>query len=299
MMRERRDAHAGPGGTNRRDAAGGPACPLPTRGGMRAPARHLAGRRHAFALSALRCPALHRQPRRRSRGATAVKHAAWLPIALVACAHGSPKKAMAPPALEVQDAVHGVRYSLPSGADTWQVSREGNARSVSGVETEVSSFALAKPSTPQQCREHARSRLSAKKEPPAANAASADAPRDQSTSDSPAATWSFTSGATSAPVRNRWAFFARNADCLVLNVTGPKDDSFAEQTFDTAARSFQVLLLPPDRQREVDLLAGMGFLERRDPGAALERFEALTVREPENAKAHFGALMAGFELGQD
>ena len=32
------------------------------------------------------------------------------------------------------------------------------------------------------------------------------------------------------------------------------------QTFDTAARSFQVLLLPPDRQREVDLLAGMGAL---------------------------------------
>ena len=42
----------------------------------------------------------------------------------------------------------------------------------------------------------------------------------------------------------------------------------------------------------------MGFLERRDPAAALDRFEALTAREPDNAKAHFGALMAGFELGQ-
>jgi len=229
-----------------------------------------------------------------------VKHAAWLPIALFACAHGSsPKKAAALSGLEVQDAVHGVRYSLPSGADTWQVSREGNARSVSGVETEVSSFALAKPSTPHQCREHARSRLSARKDAPATNTVSTDAPRDQSTSDLPAAIWSFTTGATSAPVRNRWAFFARNADCLVLNVTGPKDDAFAEQTFETAASSFQVLSLPPDRQREVDLLAGMGFLERRDPGAALERFEALTVREPDNAKAHFGALMAGFELGPD
>ena len=41
----------------------------------------------------------------------------------------------------------------------------------------------------------------------------------------------------------------------------------------------------------------MGFLERRDPASALERFEALARREPDFAKAHFGALMAGFELG--
>jgi tetratricopeptide (TPR) repeat protein len=110
-------------------------------------------------------------------------------------------------------------------------------------------------------------------------------------------TWAFTSGAASAPVRNRWAFFTRGADCLVLYVTGPKDDAFAEQTFETASRSFQVLPLPPERQREVDLLAGMSFLERRDPGSALDRFESLTAREPDNAKAHFGALMAGFEMG--
>jgi tetratricopeptide (TPR) repeat protein len=67
--------------------------------------------------------------------------------------------------------------------------------------------------------------------------------------------------------------------------------------FESSARSLKVLPLSPDRQREVDLLAGMGFLERRDPAAALDRFEALTRREPGFAKAHFGALMAGFDLG--
>src|SRR5205823_12397751 len=68
-------------------------------------------------------------------------------------------------------------------------------------------------------------------------------------------------------------------------------------TFEIAARTFQVLPLSPERQREVDLLAGMGFLERRDPASALERFEVLARREPALAKAHFGALMAGFEIG--
>ena len=226
-----------------------------------------------------------------------MKHAAVLLLALAACAHGAAKQEARATDLEVQDAVHGVRYSLPSGPDTWQVSREGNARSVSGVESEVSSFPMAKPSTAQQCREHARSRLAVKREGEAAPASSGDAPRDQGTSDSPTASWVFTSGAPSAPVRNRWAFYSRGADCLVLHVTGAKDDAFAQQTFDTASKTFQVLPLPPDRQREVDLLAGMGFLERRDPAAAMDRFEALTAREPDNAKAHFGALMAGFETG--
>jgi predicted Zn-dependent protease len=41
----------------------------------------------------------------------------------------------------------------------------------------------------------------------------------------------------------------------------------------------------------------MGFLERREPAAALDRFEALARREPNFAKAHFGALMAAFEIG--
>jgi predicted Zn-dependent protease len=83
----------------------------------------------------------------------------------------------------------------------------------------------------------------------------------------------------------------------VLHVTGPQDDAFAESTFATAARTFQVLALPTERQREVDLLAGMGFLERHEPSSALDRFESLARREPDNAKAHFGALMAGFEMG--
>jgi hypothetical protein len=220
-------------------------------------------------------------------------------LALIACAHSPapPKAGGAPSGLEVQDAVHGVRYTLPSGADTWQVGREGLARSASGVEAEVSSFPMATATTPEQCREHARSRLSPPKKDPA-EAPAAESPRDQGAADAPAAVWTFTTGPDSAPVHNRWAFFARGADCLVLHVTGPKGDAFAAQAFDTAMRSLQVLPLPPERQREWDLLAGMGFLERRDPGSALERFEALTRREPDNAKAHFGALMAGFELGQ-
>ena len=227
-----------------------------------------------------------------------MKHGWFALVLLLACAHGRGGQSRAP-AIEVQDALHGVRYALPSGTDTWQVNREGSARSVSGVEAEVSQFAMAKPSTAQQCRDNARTRLTGKKEGAAENAAlAADAPRDQVSSDAPAPTWSFTSGAAAAPVRNRWAFFSRNADCLVLRVTGPKDDPFAEQTFESGMRTFQVLPLPPERQREVDFLAGTGFLERRDPGSALERFEALTKREPDNAKAHFGALMAGFELGQ-
>ena len=126
-----------------------------------------------------------------------MKHAAVLLLALAACAHGAAKQEARATDLEVQDAVHGVRYSLPSGPDTWQVSREGNARSVSGVESEVSSFPMAKPSTAQQCREHARSRLAVKREGEAAPASSGDAPRDQGTSDSPTASWVFTSGAPS------------------------------------------------------------------------------------------------------
>jgi tetratricopeptide (TPR) repeat protein len=228
-----------------------------------------------------------------------VKQAA-LALALIACAHAPSQSAAAgaPPGLQVQDAVHGVRYSLPAGAETWQVSREGIARSVSGVEAEVSSFAMAKPTTPDQCREHARSRLAGKSGAAPEQAPSADSPRDQAAADAPTAIWTFTTGAAAAPVQNRWAFFARGADCLVLRVTGPKDDAFSAQAFDAGTRSLEVLPLPPDRQSEMDLLAGMSFLERRDPSSALERFEALTGREPDNAKAHFGALMAGFELGQ-
>ena len=228
-----------------------------------------------------------------------MKRAAALLAALAACAHSKAQQAPASSSkngVEVQDAIHGVRYQLPPGADLWQVSREGAARSTSGAEVEVSTFPMGKPASPGQCRENARARLGVRSDGRAAPS-SADAPRDESSADAPATSWSFTTGASSAPVRNRLAFFARNSDCLVLQVSAPKDDSFAGQAFETAAKSFQVLPLPADRQREVDLLAGMGFLERRDPASALDRFEALTAREPANAKAHFGALMAGFELG--
>lgn len=232
-----------------------------------------------------------------------------LALALVACAHQKPAAqaadakeeaavALKAGGVEVQDAIHGVKYSLPPIDDGWQVSREGDARSPSGVETEVSSFPMARPSTPNECRDSARTRLSSRREPSAASATAQDAPREQATGDKPAASWSFTSGAANASVRNRWAFFSRGADCLVLHVSGVPADKLGAETFDWAARTFQVLQLSADRQREVDLLAGMGFLERRDPGAALDRFEALSQREPDLSKAHFGALMAGFELGQ-
>lgn len=192
----------------------------------------------------------------------------------------------------MDDAIHGVRYRLPPGDDLWQVSREGDARSTSGVETEVSSFSMPKATTGAACRDQARARIHDGRP-------GAEAPRDEQTGDAPAPSWSFTAGGKSAQVRSRWAFFARGADCIVLRVSGPSGESFIDATFDSAAKSFEALPLPPDRQREVDLLAGMGFLERRDPAAALERFEALSKREPDLAKAHFGALMAGFELGPE
>jgi hypothetical protein len=234
-----------------------------------------------------------------------------LALALTACSHAAapgPTKVAAKPAaagtlnvpgsVEVQDAIHGVRYTLPPGDDLWQVTREGDARSASGVETEVSSFPLARPGTAAACRDVARERLAPRKEQSVSQEkGAADSPRDQAASDAPTATWSFTSGPVSAAVRNRWAFFTRGADCLVLHVSGNAADAFAQKTFETGAKTFEVLPLPPDRQREVDLLAGMGFLERRDPASALERFEALSSREPDLAKAHFGVLMAGFELG--
>ena len=196
-------------------------------------------------------------------------------------------------AVEVEDAVHGVRYELPPSADGWQAAREGNAHIASGVQVEVASFPMSKATGAGACRDFARTRLSTRTE----GEGETDGPRDQTIGDAPSATWSFTRGPSAAPVRSRWAFFSRGADCLMLEVSGPRGDAFAESTFDAATRRFEVLELPVDRQREVDLLAGMGFLERRDPVAALERFEALTRREPGFAKAHFGALMAGFEIG--
>ena len=72
-----------------------------------------------------------------------MKRAAALLAALAACAHSKAQQAPASTSkngVEVQDAIHGVRYQLPPGADLWQVSREGAARSTSGAEVEVSTL---------------------------------------------------------------------------------------------------------------------------------------------------------------
>src|SRR5205085_10804787 len=156
----------------------------------------------------------------------------------------------------------------------------------------VGSFPLPREATPASCREGARGKLG--QESPKDDKG---ALREQTIGDWPTATWSFTRGPADAPVRSRWAFYPRGPDCLLLEVSGPRDDGFADTAFQTAARTFKVMPLPPDRQRDVDLLAGMSFLERRDAASALERFEVLANREPGFAKAHFGALMAGFEIG--
>jgi|GEM_PF-1484547 len=218
----------------------------------------------------------------------------------------------------VDDLIHGVHYELPPASEAWQSAHEGSAHTASGVQVEVATFPMARQTTATACRDLARSKLSSRRrreedaqlsvQPVAESrqgpvAEPFDAPREQTVGDAPTATWSFTRGGTGAgaaaevAVRSRWAFYARGADCVMLEVTGPKGDSFAEAVFTAAARSFDVLALAADKQREVDLLAGMGFLERREPAAALDRFESLTRREPSFAKAHFGALMAGFELG--
>jgi tetratricopeptide (TPR) repeat protein len=239
-----------------------------------------------------------------------MKRLALLVALLAGCATGGARKQNVnrtpEGAVEVDDVIHGVKYTLPPASDGWQVAHEGAAHvSGSGVQVEVGSFPMASAAQPAACRDAARKRLAAlrqrnddveqnrAKDAPA----QADAPREEKTDESPTATWSFTRGAAAAAVRSRWGFFARGADCLMLQVAGPRGDAFADRVFESAARSFQVLSLRPEQQREVDLLAGMGFLERREPAAALDRFEALARREPDFAKAHFGALMAAFELG--
>jgi hypothetical protein len=239
-----------------------------------------------------------------------VRWFALLAVAAAACAssNGSARKQTpakaAEGAVEVDDVLHGVKYTLPASNEGWQVAHEGAAHvSGSGVQVEVGSFPLAGPAQPATCRAAARKRIlamqqrSEEQRPVQDVPAQIDLPRDESTSDSPTATWTFTRGASSSAVRTRWAFYARGSDCLMLQVNGPRGESFADKVFDSAARTFKVLALPPEQQREVDLLAGMGFLERREPAAALDRFEALAAREPNFAKAHFGALMAAFELG--
>ena len=255
--------------------------------------------------------------------AAALRAVALLAAALCGCASagagagkpGQPLPAASGEMIPVDDSSHAVRFEVPPASGGWQNARDGSARIGDSVQVEVASFPLARAATAASCRDTARARLSppvraddegvahpaprdqSPPRDPGSPAASLDGPRDQTTGDSPTATWSFTRGNSSAAVRSRWAFYPRGADCLMLEVTGALGDRFAETVFAAAARSFQVQPLSPDHQREVDLFAGMGFLERRDPASALERFEALTRREPEFAKAHFGALMAGFELG--
>jgi tetratricopeptide (TPR) repeat protein len=239
-----------------------------------------------------------------------VKRLALCAALLASCATGGARKQAAGSSpegtVEVDDVLHGVKYTLPPAPEGWQVAHEGAAHvSGSGVQVEVGSFPLAGAAQPASCRDAAQKRLATqqqrtdeaeRKRAPEAPA-QAEAPRDQSTSDSPTATWTFTRGPQGAAVRSRWGFFARGADCLMLQVSGASGDGLADRVFDSAARTFKVLSLAPEQQREVDLLAGMGFLERREPASALDRFEALARREPGFAKAHFGALMAAFELG--
>jgi tetratricopeptide (TPR) repeat protein len=212
-------------------------------------------------------------------------------LLLLACAHKPTEPTKAEPTgVEVEDAIHGVRYELPPGDEIWQVSRDGEARTASGVEAEIVSFPLTATAKVQACRDRERDRLKDTK-------SDLDSLKDQRLGDDDTASWAFTSGAETAQVRQQRAFFARGSDCLVLRVSGPQGDKFASRTFDKARKSLHVLTLPPERQREIDLMAGGSFLERRDSAAALDRFEALAKREPDLAKAHFGALLAGFELG--
>jgi tetratricopeptide (TPR) repeat protein len=192
--------------------------------------------------------------------------------------------------VEVEDAIHGARYELPAGGEVWQVSRNGDARTASGVEAEIGWFPLSKNATPAACRDRQRQLIAKEGE-------QADAPREETTSDDPTATWSYLTGADGAEIYKRLAFFARGADCLVLRVSSAKSDKFADGTFASAAKSMRVLSLPKERQRELDLAAGAMFYEHHEPEAALDRFEALANREPDVTKAQYGALLAAFAIG--
>ena len=217
-----------------------------------------------------------------------------------------------PGSLVIDDPQHAIHYVLPPVDGGWKENRDG--QTARGAKVEAGSFPLTRLASAIACRDTARSRLAAlqkRAEEDDAEAAEAavkagdhkpaapplDGPRDQAVNDAPAATWSFTRGSAATAVRSRWAFFGRGLDCLMLEVTGPLGDAVAEAVFAAAVPSVQVQPLPAEKQRDVDLVAGMRFLEQREPSAALGRFEALAQREPELARAHFGALMAGYELG--
>lgn len=211
------------------------------------------------------------------------------------------------PGIPIEDALHGARYVLPPIEGGWQTSREGSAELGGGIQVEIAGFPLAAPATGISCRDSARARLADAHQPGTGD--EGDAPtgkpapppgeglRDQQVEDAPIPSWSFTRGRPDASVRSRWAFYPRGSDCVLLEVTGPVQEPFGAQVFGVASQSLKLQPLSLERQRELDLLAGMGFLERREAEAALERFEALSAREPSFAKAHFGALMAAFDAG--
>ena len=88
-------------------------------------------------------------------------------------------------------AIHGVRYELPPGDEIWQVARDGEARTASGVEAEIVSFPLTATAKAQACRDHERERLKD-------GNASVDTLRDQELGDDGEASWAFTSGTGSS-----------------------------------------------------------------------------------------------------
>jgi len=239
-----------------------------------------------------------------------------------ACAHGNAEQPLPPlePGDAMQDDLHGLVFELPKVEGGWQTSPEGT-RLTKDVRVEVGSFPLARQGNVAACRDSARARLSAlqkaaaEQEAEEAKAAQSekksdakvettavpppplDLPRDQKTDDSPAPSWSFTRGEEATAVRSRWAFFARGSDCLLIEVTGPLGGTQAERVFQHAVRTAHTVPISAEQQREIDVRAGMGFLQQRDPTSALERFDSLSKREPSFAVAHYGALMAAFEIG--
>ncbi|TMB35575.1 MAG: hypothetical protein E6J61_01095 [Deltaproteobacteria bacterium] len=180
-----------------------------------------------------------------------MKKALPLLAVVAACAGGKSSERPASPApdgaVQVEDALHGVSYQLPPGAGGWQVANDGNARVSSGVQVEIATFPLARQASPAACRDAARERLKAVRQrsdeddPQATRSGGAqdippqaDGPRNDTIGDAPTALWLFTRGPASAPVRNRWAFYSRGSDCLLLQVSGPQGEAFADQVFDSS-----------------------------------------------------------------
>jgi hypothetical protein len=211
----------------------------------------------------------------------------------------------------LSDEQHGVRFRLPEVPGGWRV--EGNVRLAAGVRIQIETFPLAAVATPDLCRADTQRRLRRAPAPEAENGAEqpmeavaepgvgapANVPVEKSETqeEQPTATWRVTIGQPGVAIRHRLAFYARGRDCVLVQVASPPRDALADLTFQTVAQSLRVLPLSPLLQRQTDLAAGMRFLERREPAAALDRFETLAEREPQLARAHLGALLAAYELG--